>query len=39
MKPYFESEHGKLYHGNVLEVLNGMEAESCHIVVTSPPYW
>ena len=28
MKPYFETDAGIIYQGHVLEVLNGMEAES-----------
>ncbi len=39
MKPYFETETGEIYQGHALEVLKGMEAESCQMVVTSPPYW
>ena len=39
MKPYWSSSDGEIYHGNVLEVLNGMEAESISMCVTSPPYW
>lgn len=29
----------KIHHGHVLDVLRGMEGESVHCVVTSPPYW
>lgn len=29
----------KIHHGHVLDVLRGMESESVHCVVTSPPYW
>lgn len=29
----------KLYHGDCLEVLGRLDAESVHCVVTSPPYW
>ncbi len=39
MKPYFEADAGGIYQGHAPEVLQGMEAESCHMVVTSPPYW
>lgn len=39
IKPYFETDAGIIYQGHVLEVLSGMEAESVHCVVTSPPYW
>ena len=39
MTPYFETDAGIIYQGHVLEVLNGMEVESVHCVVTSPPYW
>ena len=36
---YFRTDNGVLYKGNVTEVLSGMEAESVHCCVTSPPYW
>ncbi len=39
MKPYFETDKGKLYEGHILKVLKQMESESIHCVVTSPPYW
>jgi len=39
MNPCFETEKGRLYVGHVLEVLQGMEAESVQMCVTSPPYW
>jgi len=38
MKPYFENEWGKLYHGDCLEIMQGIEAESIHAIVTDPPY-
>lgn len=28
-----------IHHGHVLDMLKGMESESVHCVVTSPPYW
>ena len=36
MKPYFETELGKLYHGDCLEIMP--ELEPVDLVVTSPPY-
>lgn len=39
MKPYFETENGKLYHGDSLEVLRNMPDQSVNCCVTSPPYW
>ena len=37
--PYFETELGKLYHGDCLEILKQMPNGSVNCVVTSPPYW
>lgn len=37
MKPYYESEYGKLYCGDCAEVLQKLEA-NIDLVVTSPPY-
>ena len=39
MKPYWESDAGKIYHGHVLNVLKELQDESVHMCVTSPPYW
>lgn len=39
MKTYFETELGKLYQGNTLNVLKKTESESVQMIVTSPPYW
>lgn len=39
MKPYYEKDCGKLYHGNVLDVLKTMPDQSVNCCVTSPPYW
>ena len=39
MKPYFETELGKLYCGDVLDVLRQLPDESAQTCVTSPPYW
>lgn len=38
MKPYWEMEHGKLYHGDCLEIMRKMHSESVDMVITSPPY-
>jgi len=39
MEPYFETDLGKLFNGDALEVLSGMESESVQCCITSPPYW
>lgn len=39
IKPYFETKRGKLYHGDCLDVLPGLEAKSVQMCVTSPPYY
>ena len=39
MMPYFHSETGILYNGDVLETLKQMPDKSANCVVTSPPYW
>ena len=39
MTPYYETPLGKLYHGNVSDVLLQLESESVQMCVTSPPYW
>jgi len=39
MKPYFETQLGKLYCGDALEVLKKLPKESVDVVITSPPYW
>lgn len=39
IKPYYETELGKLYHGGCLEVLKQLPAESIQCCITSPPYW
>ena len=36
MKPYYENDNGKLYHGNCLEAMP--ELESVDLVLTDPPY-
>lgn len=37
-KPYYQSEHVTLYHGDSLSVLPTLEAGSVDAVVTDPPY-
>ena len=39
MKPYYETDNGKLYNGDSLEVLKSMGDGIVQCVVTSPPYW
>jgi modification methylase len=36
MKPYYETELGKLYHGDCLEIMP--QLEPVDLVITSPPY-
>ena len=38
MKPYFETDLGKLYNCDCLEFLKTMEDKSVDLVLTSPPY-
>lgn len=38
MKPYFETELGRLYNGDCLEILPLFNDESIDFVLTSPPY-
>ncbi len=39
MKPYLEDDGRRIYCGDALDVLPGLEAEFIQCVVTSPPYW
>jgi DNA modification methylase len=39
MTPHFTRNRARLYVGDVLDVLRGMDSESVHCCVTSPPYW
>ena len=39
MTPYFQTDLGKLYHGDALDILKQLDGESVQCVVTSPPYW
>ena len=39
LKPYFETDNGKLYHGDCLSILKQLPDESIDCVMTSPPYW
>ncbi len=36
MKPYYENENGRLYHGDCLEIMP--EIENIDLVLTDPPY-
>ena len=40
LRPYYENEHGVLYHGDCLDVMDALASSSrfIHLVVTSPPY-
>jgi DNA modification methylase len=37
-KPYHETEHGALYHGDCLNILPTLADKSVDLVLTSPPY-
>ena len=37
MKPYYETELGKLYHGDCLEIMP--QLEPVDLVLTDPPYF
>lgn len=41
LKPYWKTKDSslKLYHGDVIEVLNKLPEQSVQMCVTSPPYW
>ena len=39
MKPYHETEHGVLYHGDCLDILKQLPDNSVDTCITSPPYW
>lgn len=38
LKPYYETELGKLYLGNCMEIMKEIPENSIDLVVTSPPY-
>ena len=39
LNPYFQSDLGILYNGDVLETLRELPDESVDCCITSPPYW
>jgi DNA modification methylase len=39
MKPYYETNDGKIYQGDVLTVLKSLPDQFVNCCVTSPPYW
>jgi site-specific DNA-methyltransferase (cytosine-N4-specific) len=39
MKPYYETENGKLFCGDILEGFKAIPDNSVNCVITSPPYW
>ena len=39
MKPYYETDSGKLYAGDVSDVLDTLPEKSVNMCITSPPYW
>jgi DNA modification methylase len=38
LKPYYQSDRVTLYHGDCLEILPQLEAGSCDMIFTDPPY-
>jgi len=38
MRPYFETENGKLYHGDCLEIMKHIPDNSIDMVLCDPPY-
>ena len=38
IKPYYETENGKLYHGDCLDIMREMDDNSVDLVLTDPPY-
>jgi len=39
MRPYYSCSDIKIFNGDCLDVLRGMDAESIDMCITSPPYW
>jgi len=39
MNPFWQTDNITLYCGHVLDVLQALQAESVHSIITSPPYW
>ena len=39
MTPFYNHAGITILNGHILEELAGMEAESMHMICTSPPYW
>ena len=39
MKPYYETELGRLFIGNVSDIIPQLPDESVQCIITSPPYW
>lgn len=37
-KPYYQDNHGVLYHGDCLEIMKDIPDKSVDLVLTSPPY-
>jgi len=38
LKPYHETEHGVLYHGNCLDIMPMLDKSNIDLVLTDPPY-
>ena len=36
-RPFYENPQLALYHGDVIDVLKDLPAQSVHVIVTSPP--
>jgi len=39
MRPYYSGSDIKIFNGDCIDVLRGMDAESIDMCITSPPYW
>jgi DNA modification methylase len=38
-RPYYDHDGITIYHGDCMDILHGLDAESVNCCVTSPPYW
>tara|TARA_Y100000310_G_C20559782_1_gene752460 strand:+ start:62 stop:1204 length:1143 start_codon:yes stop_codon:yes gene_type:complete len=39
MRPYYSGSDIKIFNGDCIDVLRGMDAENIDMCITSPPYW
>ena len=38
-EPYYETENGKLYHGDCLDIMREIESDSIDCIITDPPFF